>query len=139
MYIRSFHYPEHYSGVKPKELSQFVGPKSKTSEKLDQNWSCLGQKTISISRIQPICQIGGSQAKQGRDLTASILVQFFWNFKFRTHKLWQFFRLHATMIFRLVKWPNIHRIRFLIYGSVWKMKIRKCEIYRAYLCYLCTE
>ena len=40
--------------------------------------------------------------------TTSILVQFFWNFRFRTYKWWQFFRLHATMIFRVVKWPNVH-------------------------------
>ena len=57
MYIRPFHYPEDHGGLKPKEVSPFVDPKSKISEKLDQNWSCLGQKTISISRAQPICQI----------------------------------------------------------------------------------
>ena len=37
MYVRPFHYPEDHGGVKPKELSPFVGPKSKISEKLDQN------------------------------------------------------------------------------------------------------
>ena len=55
--FRPFHYPEDHGGMKSKELSQYVGPKSKISEKLDQNLSCLGQKTISISRIQPIGQI----------------------------------------------------------------------------------
>ena len=36
-YVRPFHYPEDHGGVRPKELSPFVGPKSKISEKLDQN------------------------------------------------------------------------------------------------------
>jgi hypothetical protein len=31
MYIRPFHYPEDHGGVKSKELSPFVGPKSKIS------------------------------------------------------------------------------------------------------------
>ena len=30
-------YPEDHGGMKSKELSPFVGPKSKISEKLDQN------------------------------------------------------------------------------------------------------
>ena len=34
---RPFHYPEDHGGVKPKELSPFVGRKSEISEKLDQN------------------------------------------------------------------------------------------------------
>ena len=37
MYNRPFHYPEDHGGVKPTELSPFVGSKSKISEKLDQN------------------------------------------------------------------------------------------------------
>ena len=37
LHNRPFHYPEDYGGVKSKELSSFVGPKSKNSEKLDQN------------------------------------------------------------------------------------------------------
>ena len=37
VFIRLFHYPEDHGGVKPKELSPFVGPKSKISEKLEQN------------------------------------------------------------------------------------------------------
>jgi len=35
--VRPFHYPEDHGGVKPKELSPFVGPKSEISERLDQN------------------------------------------------------------------------------------------------------
>jgi hypothetical protein len=35
IYIRPFHYPKDPGGVMPKELSPFVGPKSKISEKLD--------------------------------------------------------------------------------------------------------
>ena len=77
---------EDHGGVKPKELSTFVGLKSKISEKLDQNWSCLGQKTISSAKYSHSAKFGGSQAKQGRDLTASVLVQFFWNFRFRDFK-----------------------------------------------------
>ena len=37
MHIRPFHYLKDHGGVKPEELSPFVGPKSKISEKLDQN------------------------------------------------------------------------------------------------------
>jgi hypothetical protein len=54
---KPFHSPKDHGGVIPEEMSPFVGPKSKISEKLDQNWSCLGQIMISISRTQPICQI----------------------------------------------------------------------------------
>ena len=35
--IRPFHYPEDHGGVKPNEFSIYVGPKSKISEKFDQN------------------------------------------------------------------------------------------------------
>ena len=34
IYIRPFHYPEDHGGVNPKDLSPFVGPKSKILEKL---------------------------------------------------------------------------------------------------------
>ena len=37
VYNRLFHYPKDRGGMKPNELSPFVGPKSKISEKLDQN------------------------------------------------------------------------------------------------------
>ena len=37
LYIRPFHYPEDHGGVKPKEFSIYLGPKSKISEKTDQN------------------------------------------------------------------------------------------------------
>ena len=37
IFTPAFHHPEDCDGVKPKELSPFVGPKSKISEKLDQN------------------------------------------------------------------------------------------------------
>ena len=75
-----FHYPEDHGGVKSKELSLLVGSKSKISEKLNQNWSCLGQKTISISLTLPI------KPKQGRDMTTFFLVQLFGNFRFRDFK-----------------------------------------------------
>ena len=37
MFSRPFHYTEDHDGVKPKQKSPFVGPKSKISEKLDKN------------------------------------------------------------------------------------------------------
>ena len=47
MYIRPFHYPEDHGGVKPKELSPFVGPKSKISDKLDQKLKLSGRLAVS--------------------------------------------------------------------------------------------
>ena len=77
MYVRPFHYSEDHGGVKPKELSPFVGPKSKISK----NWTKIeviwGKIRFPSAKHSQSAKFGGSQDKQGRDLTTLILVQFF--------------------------------------------------------------
>ena len=47
VYTRLFHYSVDPGGVKPKELSPFVGPKSKISDKLDQKLKLSGRLAVS--------------------------------------------------------------------------------------------
>ena len=67
--LRPFHYPEDHGGVKPKEFSAYVGPKSKISEKwtaFEVVWGHVPSAKLSQS------------AKFGRQgLTASIMFLFF--------------------------------------------------------------
>ena len=79
MYFWPFHYPEDHGGVKPKELSPFVGPKSNISEKLDQNWSCLWKKLFPSAEHSQTDKFGSFQAKQA-ETWFSINQQFWSNF-----------------------------------------------------------
>jgi hypothetical protein len=64
--------------VRPKELSPFVGPKSKNFRKIGPKLKLSGaKKRFPSAEHSQSAKFGDSQAKQGRDLTASILVQFF--------------------------------------------------------------
>jgi hypothetical protein len=66
----------------------------KNRTKIEVVW---GQRLFSSALHSQSANFGGSQAKLGKDLTASYLIAKFWNFWLRTYKYWQIFRLHATI------------------------------------------
>ena len=84
IYIRPLHYPEDHSGVQPKELSIFVGPKFQNSAiKIE------AVRSLSCSAWEPPNLDNCLYSADGSCLwpqTTSILVLFFRNFRFRVFK-----------------------------------------------------